>query len=89
MGQVGRPTAQIVLSDDERETWSGGRVARRPVRRWRCGVGSCWPPRRGSRMSRSPGMLSCNAGRSPNVATITADDGSMQWSTRSMAAKSG
>ncbi len=47
MARRGRPLSGLTLSEVERETLA--RWARRPKTHspWRCGVGSCWPRRRG------------------------------------------
>lgn len=54
MAARGRPTAEIVLSDEERETLE--RWARRPksAHALACGAGSCWPRPRGASTATSP-----------------------------------
>jgi transposase len=125
MGQVGRPTSQIVLSDDERETLE--RWARRPktgqalalrcrivlaaaegttnqqiARKLECNPVTVGKWRTRFAEKRFDGLLDEPRPGQPRkvtddmveaviVATLetTPDDGSTQWSTRSMAAKVG
>ena len=54
MATAGRPKSALVLSGEERATLEGWAGVRAPRRRWRCGVGSCWRPRRAATTVRSP-----------------------------------
>src|SRR6266511_808341 len=61
--------------------WCAGRGGRNRRRRWRCGVGSCWPAPRARRTRRSPPSWGFGPRRSPSGGPGSSRAGWPGWST--------
>src|SRR6266511_3090905 len=61
--------------------WCAGRGGRNRRRRWRCGVGSCWPAPRARRTRRSPPSSGFGPRRSPSGGPGSSRAGWPGWST--------